>query len=90
MVDFGLFGFLAIVLLLVSIIWSLRAMEPRWKDMFLIFLGLSCQLLVSDSFWYNSAFWAVFAFLLKHRKYLLSRTAVYTVSNPVFCKMRNT
>ncbi len=87
MVDFGLFGLLFIILLLAGIVWFLSTMDTRWKDMFIIFLGLSCQLLVSDSFWYNSYFWAVLAFLLKHRKYLLSRTAVYAVSNPIFYKL---
>ena len=82
MVDFGAFGLAFAVLFAAGIIWFLKVMEPEWRDMLLIFVGLACQLLVSDSFWYNSAFWAILAFLIKHRKYLLSRRAVYSITDP--------
>lgn len=64
MVSFGIIGLLLCILLIWKII-SFFKKEPdsRWKKLFVIFLCLSCQLLVSDSFWYNSWFWGLLALL---------------------------
>lgn len=70
-VAFGILGVLILLLFLAGVIRFFQTVDVRWKEMFVIFLGLSCQLLVSDSFWYNTAFWAVLGFLFKQMDCLL-------------------
>lgn len=68
MVSFGVVG-LVLIILLIWEIWKYFRTETdnKWKNIFVIFLCLSCQLLVSDSFWYNSWFWGSLALLYKYR-----------------------
>ena len=68
MVSFGVIGLILIILLIWKI-WKYFRNETdnRWKNIFVIFLCLSCQLLVSDSFWYNSWFWGSLALLYKYK-----------------------
>ena len=67
LVSFGVVG-LVLIVLLVYKIWKYFKTETdnRWKNIFVIFLCLSCQLLVSDSFWYNPWFWGSLALLHKY------------------------
>lgn len=67
LVSFGVVG-LVLIVLLVCKIWKYFKTETdnRWKNIFVIFLSLSCQLLVSDSFWYNPWFWGSLALLYKY------------------------
>ena len=68
MVSFGVVGLVLIILLIWKVWKYFRAeTDNRWKNIFVIFLCLSCQLLVSDSFWYNSWFWGSLALLYKYR-----------------------
>ena len=66
MVTFGAAGAVIMALFILGIV---RFVTDRKNDgcvdVFLVFVGLACQLLVSDSFWYNTAFWAILAMMYK-------------------------
>lgn len=69
LVSFGAIGLIIIIFLFWKIFKYFRKeCDKRWKNIFVIFLSLACQLLVSDSFWYNSWFWGMLALLCNYKK----------------------
>lgn len=62
--SFGVFG---IIILLWIIIVSLKIIfgesDKSWRNLFILFFCNSLKLLVSDSFWYLSFFWAMLAII---------------------------
>ncbi len=68
MVSFGIWGLLLCGMLIFKIVQFIKKeKDNKWLNLFIIFLCLSCQLLISDSFWYNSWFWALLALMYQQK-----------------------
>lgn len=68
-VSFGIIGVLLILYLLMDI-WRMFMVcsDDEWKELYALFLAASCQLILSESFWYVWEFWAAAAIAYKCRK----------------------
>lgn len=78
LVAFGYFtGTIACILLVKGVVGQYRNCDTEGRQIiFMTFLVTSCKLLLSNSFWYSSAFWALMALAIKWRekqKHVLSR-----------------
>lgn len=60
LVDFGVI--VGTVIIVAMIVRSIRILRMKswveWRDVFLIFFGTGCQLLLSGTFWHRMAIWA--------------------------------
>ena len=62
-------GTIVMLALIVSIIsTAIRSKTPIEQVIFITFFGTSMKLLLSDSFWFNSSFWALLAIMVMWRK----------------------
>ena len=69
LVSFGIIGVLLILYLLLDILrMFLVCSDDDWKELYVLFLACSCQLILSESFWYVWEFWAAAAIAYKCRK----------------------
>ena len=67
--SFGIAGVFLILYLVSDIIWMLtKCKDEEWRELYIIFLASSCQLLLSKSFWYVWEFWAAAAIAYKCRR----------------------
>ena len=65
--SFGVIGAIVSVgLIFYSFYMVFLCKETIWREMFIIFFSVSCQLLLSMSFWYVSFFWAAAAIVYKY------------------------
>ena len=54
-----------------SIYMILSCKDRLWRELFIVFFSISCQLLLSFSFWYIADFWAAMA--IGHKYFKLKR-----------------
>lgn len=67
--SFGVIGvIISIYLILDSARMIFLCRDRRWRELFIIFFSISCQLLISMSFWYVFEFWAALAISCKYRQ----------------------
>ncbi|NVF11541.1 O-antigen ligase family protein [Anaerococcus sp. AGMB00486] len=65
--NFGIFGYLDILIIVfLSIYMIFFSKDKEWRDLFIIFFSLSCQLITSYSYWYVFEFWAMLAIAIKY------------------------
>lgn len=73
------FGILGVGIILFLCINSFRMIffckDRRWRELFIIFFSVSCQLIISMSFWYVMEFWAAIA--IAHRYFKIERKAIW-------------
>lgn len=61
-VCFGIIGIIITILLMVQFFrMSVFCKDAGWRDLFLIYFAIACQLMTSMSFWYQIEFWAALA-----------------------------
>lgn len=63
--------------------------ETAWSKMFPIFFVSSCQLLLSMSFWYVSAFWICVALVVNHLEATSDFSRLLNVAQNMFNKVRS-
>lgn len=66
------FGFVGVILCGVITVKSVNMIfgcgDKQWRDLFIIYFSISCQLLLSMSFWYVSSFWAAAAIVSNYKR----------------------
>lgn len=68
-ISFGVIGHIInIALLLVSLKMIFKCSDKKTSDLFIILFSISCQLLISMSFWYVWQFWAAIGIYVKYKK----------------------
>lgn len=61
-ISFGLFGIIIILLMIIgACLMIFKCSDNQWREIFIIYFSLSCQLMISMSFWYVPEFWATLA-----------------------------
>ncbi len=64
------FGVLGVAMILKMVVDTFRMLffcqDSRWRGLYIIFFSVSCQLLLSMSFWYVMEFWAALAIANKY------------------------
>lgn len=70
--NFGILGVLIIGILLIGAFRMIFfCKDRRWRGLFIIFFSISCQLLLSMSYWYVMEFWAAIA--IAYRYYSMNK-----------------
>lgn len=65
--SFGVVGILIVAMIFIQSFRMILACKDRvWRELFIIFFSVSCQLLISMSFWYVWEFWAAAAIAYKY------------------------
>ena len=68
--SFGIFGLIVcIVIIAISIYMLIKCKDRNYRDIFIILLAASLQLLISSSFWYTWEFWAMLVIFVKYVSY---------------------
>lgn len=68
--SFGVFGVIIIICMAVTTVRMIFfCRDARWRELFMILFAISCQLLLSMSFWYVWQFWAAAAVAYKYKLY---------------------
>ena len=69
LVSYGVIGFIIIIIILCDAVkMILFCKHDEWRDLYIIFFSVSCQLLISMSFWYVWEFWAAAAIAYRYRE----------------------
>ena len=66
--SFGLFGVGILTFLLIQTIKMFLCKDRLWRELYIVFFTISCQLFLSLSFWYVTEFWIMIAILYKYYK----------------------
>ena len=70
--SFGVVGMIISAYIIVGSIYMILSCKDRlWRELFIVFFSISCQLLLSFSFWYIADFWAAMA--IGHKYFKLKR-----------------
>lgn len=66
--SYGLIGGIIILMIIIDAIRMIFfCKEKEWRELYIIFFAVSCQLMLSMSFWYVWEFWAAAAIAYKYR-----------------------
>lgn len=67
--SFGVIGFIISAFIIADSVYMIFVCKKTiWKELFIIFFSISCQLLLSMSFWYVFEFWAAAAIAHKYHQ----------------------
>ena len=67
-VSFGAVGVLIILWIIGDAVYMFFFCRDRdWRELYMIFFAISCQLMLSLSFWYVWEFWAAVAIAFRYR-----------------------
>lgn len=66
--SFGIFGVGICLFLLIKTIQMFLCKDRTWRELYIVFFTISCQLLLSLSFWYVAEFWIMIAILYKYHQ----------------------
>ncbi len=64
--SFGLVGVGILTFLLIQTIKMFLCKDRLWRELYIVFFTISCQLFLSLSFWYVTEFWIMIAILYKY------------------------
>lgn len=64
--SFGLVGVGILSFLLIQTIKMFLCKDRLWRELYIVFFTISCQLFLSLSFWYVTEFWIMIAILYKY------------------------
>lgn len=64
--SFGLVGVGILTFLLIQTIKMFLCKDRLWRELYIVFFTVSCQLFLSLSFWYVTEFWIMIAILYKY------------------------
>ncbi len=68
LVSFGILGAVIIVLIIRDAVYMIfRCKDAEWRGLYIVFFAISCQLLLSLSFWYVWEFFAATAIVCNYR-----------------------
>lgn len=71
-ISFGIIGVgISIAIISTSVRMILLCKDRMWRELFIIFFSIACQLILSMSFWYVMEFWAAAA--IAHQYFRLSK-----------------
>lgn len=64
--SFGVFGLGICAALIAKTVQMFLCKDRLWRELYIVFLAISCQLFLSMSFWYLAEFWIMIAILYKY------------------------
>ena len=67
--SYGVIGVIVIIIIVCDAVrMILLCRDDTWRELYIIFFSVSCQLLISMSFWYVWEFWAAAAVAYRYKK----------------------
>ena len=68
--SFGIIGVIVCIYIIVDAVRMIFfCKDTEWRELYIILFSISCQLIISMSFWYVWEFWAAAAIAYRYKKY---------------------